>query len=182
MRFLTHCKRRRPAGIHDDDGPRALEPLVAGMGCIGERRPTRVVVRQDGGEQIGPRGPHPVEQREIAIAVAEEAQHRHHAIDRIEQRRRRRNVARGECRAQRQKIDEELDEGAGIAADVPAVREDLPQQFVAESSARRRTWRCCPAMQRRHRSARSRLAGAARRRGPRPRCGANGGPAGSGCA
>ena len=93
VRLLVHRDRRCAAGIHHRDRAGALEPLIAGMRRIGERRAARIVVNQHGREQVGFRGPHAVEQREIAVAVAEEAQHRHHAIDRIEQRRRRRGVA-----------------------------------------------------------------------------------------
>ena len=53
--------------------------------------------------------------------MAEEAQHRHHAVDRIDQRRRRHEVARGERLAQRQQVEQELDQRARIAADVAAV-------------------------------------------------------------
>src|SRR4051794_41909232 len=59
------------------------------MGRIREGCAPSVVVGQDGGEQIGRRGSHAVEQREIPVAVAEEPQHRHHAVDGVEQRQRR---------------------------------------------------------------------------------------------
>src|SRR2546421_7254083 len=46
---------------------------------------------EHGGEPIAGRRSHPVEQGEIAVAVAEEPQHRHHAVDGIDQGRRRRS-------------------------------------------------------------------------------------------
>ncbi len=76
--------------------------------------------------------PHAVEQRKAAVAVAEEAQHRHHAVDGVEQRRRRRNVAGRERGAQRQQVDQDLDQRTGIAADVAAVGQDLALELVAE--------------------------------------------------
>ncbi len=64
--------------------------------------------------------------------MTEEAQHRHHAVDGIEQRGRRRNVAGGEHLPQRQQVEQQLDQCAGIAADVAAIGKDLPLQLVAE--------------------------------------------------
>jgi hypothetical protein len=71
------------------------------MGCVGERCAAGVVVSENGGDQIGRGRPHAVEQREIAIAVAEEAQHRHHSIDGIEESGRRHEIAGGKCATQR---------------------------------------------------------------------------------
>ena len=102
------------------------------MGRIRERGAAGIVIGQDGGQNIGLRGPHAVEQCEISIAVPEEAQHRHHAIDGIEQRQRRRDVARGERGAQRQEIDQQFDERARIAADMAAVGENLPGQLFRQ--------------------------------------------------
>ncbi len=64
--------------------------------------------------------------------MTEEAQHRHHAVDRIQQRRRRRDVARGKGLPQRQQIAQQFDQRAGIARDVSAVGQDLPLQFVGQ--------------------------------------------------
>ena len=145
--WLTAIGGARPVSI-STRVPAALDPLVAGMRRVGERRAARVVIGQDGGEQVGRRRAHAVEQRESAVAVPEEAQHRHHAVDGVEQRRRRRDVARGERLPQRQQVDQQLDQRAGIAADVSAVGQDLPL-----AARRRAAWwrrgcaRCWPAMQ-----------------------------------
>ena len=72
------------AGVHQQHGRRRLDALVAGMRRVRQRRAARVVIGEHGGEQIGRRRAHAVEQREVAVAVAEEAQHRHHAVDGVE--------------------------------------------------------------------------------------------------
>ena len=69
--------------------------------------------------------------------MPEETQHRHHAIDGVEQRRRRRHVAGGERLLERQEIEQELDQSRGIAADVAAVRQDLPLQLLHQPPAHR---------------------------------------------
>ena len=94
------------------------------MRGVGERRAAGIVVDKNGREQVARRRAHAVEQREIAVAVTEEAQHRHHAVDGVEQRRRRGKVARSECGPQRQQIGQQFEERAGIAADVTAVGQD----------------------------------------------------------
>ena len=104
MRVLADIRRRRRAGV-DDDGRRAgIEALKAGMRHVRHRRAVGVVIGEQRRHQIGRRAAHAVEQRETAVAVAEEAQHRHHAVDRVEQRRRRRDVARGKGLPQRQQV------------------------------------------------------------------------------
>ena len=57
------------------------------------------------------------------------AQHRRHPADGREQRRVGRLAARGEALAQRQQVEQQLDEGPRIAADVAAVGEDLALQL-----------------------------------------------------
>ena len=49
--------------------------------------------------------------------------------------------------AQRQQIEQELDQRAGIAADMAAVGQDLPLQLVGEPLVAPRRWRDWPAMQ-----------------------------------
>src|SRR5258708_16437181 len=83
-----------------------------------------------GGDECGRGRAHAIEEGEVAGAVPEEAQHRHHSIDGIEQRGRRHEVASGERAGQRQKVQQRLDQRAGIAADVASVRQDLPRQLV----------------------------------------------------
>ena len=132
MGLLAHHQRRRRTGVHQHQGAGALQALIAGMGSVRERSAAGVVIGQNGGDEVGGRRPHAVEEREIAVAVTEEAQHRHHAVDGIEQCRRRCDVARGERGAQREQVDQQFDEGAGIAADVAAVGQDLSRQLVRE--------------------------------------------------
>ena len=130
MRFLADRDRRRLAGVHQQRGLPGVDALIAGMRRVRHRRAARVVIGEHGGEQIDRRRPHAVELREIAVGVAEEAQHRHHAVDGVVERGRRLQMARREQLAQRQQIDQQFDQHAGIAADMAAVGQDLPAQFV----------------------------------------------------
>ena len=132
MRLRAHRQRRRRAGIHQHHGAIGFDPLIARMGRVRDRRAARIVIGQDGGEQVGRRRPHAVEQGEAAVAMAEEAQHRHHPVDGVEEGLGGRQVAGREQLAQRQEIDQKLDQGARIAADMAAVRKDLPLQLVAQ--------------------------------------------------
>ena len=100
------------------------------MRRVGDRRAARVVIGEHGGEQVDRRRPHAVELREIAVAVAEEAQHRHHAVDGVVERLRRLQMAGGEQLPQRQQVDQQFDQRAGIAADMAAVGQDLAAQFL----------------------------------------------------
>ena len=106
MRLLAERERRHAAGVQDDEGAGGLDALKAGMGRVRDRRAAGVVIGEDGGQLVPRRRTHAVEQSEMPVAMPEEAQHRHHAVDRVEQRRRRRNVARGEYLAQREEIDQ----------------------------------------------------------------------------
>ncbi len=112
-------------GIHDHQQVVGFEALIAGVRRVSERCAARVVVGEDGGDQIRRGRAHAVEVREVAVAVPEEAQHRHHAVDGVVERGRRRDVARGERLSQRQEIEQQFDQRAGIAADVAAVGQDL---------------------------------------------------------
>ena len=87
VRLVAQRQRRRRSGIDDQQGIADLHALIAGVRRIRDRRAARIVVGEHGRDQIGAGRPHAVEQREVAVAVAEEAQHRHHAVDRIVQRR-----------------------------------------------------------------------------------------------
>ena len=77
----------------------------------------------------------PLNMREVAVAVPEEAQHRHHAVDRVVERGGGGDVARREGLAQRQQIEQQLDQRAGIAADVAAVGQDLAVELVGRACA-----------------------------------------------
>ena len=126
MGLETHLDRRRAADIHDQHAAAGFDPLIGGMWRVRQRRAAGLVVGQQGQQQIGRRRAHAVEMREGAVGMAEEPQHRHHAVDGVEQRLRRRDVARGERLAQRQQLQQNLDDGAGVAAGMAAVGQDLP--------------------------------------------------------
>ena len=132
MGFMAGGDRRWSAGIHDDDRAGGFEPLIAGMRGVRDRRAACIIVGQDGGEQIGRRRTHAVEQGKMTVAVAEESQHRHHPIHGIEQRRRGQRVARREDLPQRQQVDQNLDQRTRIAADMAAIGQNLPVELFAE--------------------------------------------------
>ena len=135
--LVAHQEGRRRAGVGDDEAGSRVEPLVARVARVRYRRAARVVIGEHGGEQIGRRRAHAVELREGAVAVTEEAQHRHHAVDGVLQRRRRRHVARLESLPQRQEIEQDLDQDARVAADMAAIGQDLPVELVGEPLGRR---------------------------------------------
>ena len=95
------------------------------MRRIGERRAAGVVIGQDRRHDVGQGRPHAVEMREVSVAVPEKTHHRHHPVDGVVELRRRRDVARREGMAQRQEIEQQFDQRTRVAADVPAVGQDL---------------------------------------------------------
>ena len=70
--------------------------------------------------------------REGAVALAEEAQHRHHPVDGRDENARGLAAARGEGLAERQEVNQHVEDGAGVAADMAAIREDLPDKLEVE--------------------------------------------------
>ena len=132
MRFLAERDRRRPAGVHQQRGHAGIDALIAGMRRVQHRRAARVVIGKCCRKQVDRRWAHAVELGEIAIGMPEEPQHRHHAIDGIVDRLRRLQVARREQLPQRQQIDQEFDQRAGIAADMAAVGQHLRAQLVEQ--------------------------------------------------
>ena len=98
--WLTAIGGGRPVSI-SSTVLAGVDALIAGMRRVRHRRAARVVIGEHGGEQVDLGRAHAVELREIAVAVAEEAQHRHHAVDGVVERRRRlRRCAReNNCRS-----------------------------------------------------------------------------------
>ena len=84
MRFLADIRRRRRPGVHDDGRRAGIEALEAGMRHVRHRHAVGVVIGEQGGHQVRGRVAHAVEQRKAAVAVTEETQHRHHAVNRIQ--------------------------------------------------------------------------------------------------
>ncbi len=147
MGFLADRHRRQPAGVHQQHGAGGFEPLIAGMRRIGDRIAARVIIGEHGGQQIGRGRAHAVEQGEAAVAMAEEPQHRHHAIDGVEQAGGRGDVARGKHLSQRQQVGQQIDQRLGIAADMAAVGQDLAFEFLHQPFVALRIWRAWPCMQ-----------------------------------
>ncbi len=176
MGVVADVWRRRRAGVHDHGHGAGIEPLKAGMRHVRHRCAVGIVIGEQGRQQVGRRAAHAVEQRKAAVAVAEEAQHRHQAVDRVQQRRRRRDVAGGEGLPQRQQVDQKFDQRSRIARDVPAIGQDLPLQLVGELAGGGADV-AAPGWQGRARrsTARSGSAAAARRREYRASCSADSG-------
>ena len=77
-------------------------------------------------------GPHPVHVGEGAVSMAEQAQHRQHAIDCTKKRLGNIELPARKDLAQRQEIEEEVHERLRIAADMAAIREDLPIELAGQ--------------------------------------------------
>src|ERR1700737_294783 len=132
MGSLAYREGGRSPGTHADERARVPQPLISRVGRIAERGAARIVVREYGGPEVGRGRTHPVEQGKVAVPMTEEAQHGHHAVDSVEERRGRRKVAGAKCRAEWQEINENWDQGARAAADVTPIGEDLPAELLCE--------------------------------------------------
>ena len=93
---------------------------------------SRVVIGGERGHQVGRGRAHAVEQGERAVAVPEQAQMRHHPLDRGQHAARRLEPEGGEGLAQRQEVEQEVDQQARIAREMPAIGEDLVVEFVGK--------------------------------------------------
>ena len=124
---------RRGAGVHQHDRCAGGDPLVAGMRRVVDRA-SRARRHRPGSWPRGRSGrAGPVELREVAVAVPEEAQHRRHAVDRGDERLRRlrgcaphRPAGAGSGRSSRSTSI------GRIAADMAAIGQDLPVELLAE--------------------------------------------------
>ncbi|MCH8240567.1 MAG: hypothetical protein IIB62_11075 [Proteobacteria bacterium] len=83
-------------------------------------------------ERLHWRGAHRVKTGEAVIPQPEEAQHRHHAVDGRQQLGWRRLITGDKALPQGQQIEQQLDQHCGIAADMPAIGQDLPPQLVRQ--------------------------------------------------
>ena len=85
MRLLAKRQRRRRAGIHEHEQSLGRHALIAGMRRVARPAPRARRHRQGSSPSDRRRSGPAVEQREISVAVTEETQHRHHAVDGVEQ-------------------------------------------------------------------------------------------------
>ena len=146
--FRRLMDRRAGPDVGDEQRLAGLEPLVARMGRVVDRLAAHVVVGEQRRELVGRGYAHAVEMREGAVAVAEQAQHRQHAVDGVESASGRIDLAAREHLAQGQEIEEELDEQARIAARMAAVREDLAVELAGEEPGRAPNEPSSPSQQR----------------------------------
>ena len=126
-----------PAGIHDQHAAAGFEPLIGGVRRVGQRRAAGFVIGEQRQQLFGRRRAHAVEMRERALGMAEEPQHRHHAIDGVEQRLRRRDVARRVRLAERQQLQQHFDDRAGIEGPIRVGKSTLAQVLADRMHARR---------------------------------------------
>lgn len=128
--------RRRAAGIGDQDRRPGLDALVAAMRGAGQRRAAHVVIGKHGGKLVGRGVAGAVEAGEAAVALAEITQHRHHPVDRRQEDAGGLLAAGGEGLAERQQVEQHLEDGGRVAAGMAAVGQDLADEFLVEPLGR----------------------------------------------
>jgi hypothetical protein len=121
-----------PAHVGDHHRPSRLQALVAGMRRARRRRGVGFVVDQHGGEMVGVRSPHAVEQREPPVRMAQGAQEGKRAVDCPHQRPRRLQAAAGVELPEGEKIEQELEEQPRVPAHRAAVGKDLGVELARE--------------------------------------------------
>ncbi len=131
-RFL----RDRIAGIDDDGRAARADALVAHIGHGSEGLAGGFIIAQHShkfGRQCRGRA---VEKAQFPALVTKEAQRREHPIDCRNQPRRHLMAEIHISLAKRQQLHEKIENGARIARNMPAVRQDLAVQFAIEAGAR----------------------------------------------
>ena len=132
MRLHAQRTGRRCRHIGDDERAPSLHARIARVRRGAERRAADVVISEHGGERVGRGRAAAVEAHHGAVAEAEEADHRHGAVDGVGELLRRHAVARHEALPERQEIEQEIDERGRVARDMPAVGHDLTVELLAE--------------------------------------------------
>jgi hypothetical protein len=106
MRFQAQINRWGAAGVDQKGRLSCIDALVAGVRCIRYWSAARIIVCENSRKQIDGGGSHAVELCEIPIAMPEKTQHRHDAIDRVNEGLRRLQLPRGEQLPQRQQVSQ----------------------------------------------------------------------------
>ena len=135
MGDAVHAAARRAAGIDDHQRGAGGQPLEAARQRHRRRRLARARARQHEVHQGALAFPAAVEQREAAVAVAEEAQHRRHAVDRGDQLGRRAALGRAQRGAHVEQVAQHRD---------LQVRRALGHDAVVRRRSASRTWRAAP--------------------------------------
>src|SRR5690606_28057130 len=86
----------------------------------------------DGRKRIGFRPAHAIEAGERAVAEPHGLEEGYHAVDGVHERVRRVATAGNVTLPQRHEVEQDFDRRARIAADVPAVAQDLAVELVTE--------------------------------------------------
>ena len=125
MRLRAEGNWRRAAGVDEEHRAARLHALVAGIMGARRRCAKRLVIGDQRCHQPAGGGGDAVEMRKGAVAMTEEAKHRHHPVDVVQQPLGRHEPACDQRLPERQQVDEESDQGGRIARDVTAVGQDL---------------------------------------------------------
>ena len=132
MGIPRSCDRRRQSGIGDDGGRTHRKPFIAGIGRMGQRRSSGLVMPENRDDAFRHGRSNAVEKRKAAILMTEEAQGRQHALDGFDQRLGRGFRAIGIGLAERQKIGQQFQNRNGIARDMSAIGQNLAFQLVLQ--------------------------------------------------
>ena len=121
------------AAIQLQQSPARRQPLVAGMTSMLERLPPCLVPGQQPGNGAGIAFPPALKQGQGTVAMAEEAQHRRHAVARIEQRMRRLDIHRRQCIHHHHQMAIGMEQRFRRAADMAAVRQNLARDLLLQT-------------------------------------------------
>jgi hypothetical protein len=127
--LIVRSRRRRPADIHDHGATPVRQAAVAGMDRVHER-PALDPVEVENGAHLGrSRIGHPVERGQPTVAMQEEAQARHHALQRAIEAGRHLDAGLVEHGANGKQVEQDVEQDLRTARAVAAVGQDLVLQL-----------------------------------------------------
>ena len=132
MRAAVHAAARRAAGIDQHQRGAGGQPLEAALQRHRRRRLARAGARQHQIHQGALAFPAAVEQRQPAVAMAEEAHHRRHAVDRGDQLGRRAALGRAQRRTHVDQMAQHRDLQVRRALGDHAVMRDIALHELGE--------------------------------------------------
>jgi hypothetical protein len=134
MRFQAQINGWGAPGVDQKSGLSCIDALVAGVRCVRYRGASRIIVCEHSRKQIDGGRAHAVELCKISIAMPEKTQHGHDAIDRVNEGLGRLQLPRGKQLPQGQQVSQQFYQCTRIAADVYAIGQDLPAQFIDQAA------------------------------------------------